>query len=115
MSPVDNSRSLERPDRQTLAAEELPKAETEAINHAKPLVEAAQCDYELTAEGSAESQTRLRLFPHNVMRGLDPRIHIGPVRRRDVDGRNKCGHDDTGGASPVTHRTMVRCTAGWGP
>ena len=27
------------------------------------------------------------------MRGLDPRIHFGPVRRRDVDGRNKCGHD----------------------
>ena len=48
MSPVDNSRSLKRPDRQTLAAEELPKAETEVINRAKPLVEAAQCDYELT-------------------------------------------------------------------
>ena len=28
-----------------------------------------------------------------VMRGLVPRIHFGPERRRDVDGRNKCGHD----------------------
>ena len=30
------------------------------------------------------------------MRGLDPRIHIGIVRRRDVDGRIKYGHDEVG-------------------
>jgi hypothetical protein len=33
-----------------------------------------------------------------VMRGLDPRIHVNAgvcrARRKDVDGRNKSGHDD---------------------
>jgi hypothetical protein len=32
------------------------------------------------------------------MRGLDPRIHViagaAGARRKDVDGRNKSGHDD---------------------
>ena len=40
--------------------------------------------------------------PPFVMRGLVPRIHFGPERRRDVDGRipgsspGKCGHDVLG-------------------
>jgi len=43
------------------------------------------------------------------MRGLVPRIHIGPVRRRDVDGRNKCGHDEVGNR-PRGHGVMAKRT-----
>ena len=43
------------------------------------------------------------------MRGLVPRIHIGPVRRRDVEGRNKCGHDEVGNR-PRGHGVMAKRT-----
>ena len=35
----------------------------------------------------------IRNLRHARTRFGYPRIHIGPVRRRDVDGRNKRGHD----------------------
>ena len=41
------------------------------------------------------------------MRGLDPRIHTGPVRRRDVDGRNKCDHDVLGAPCPYREEASL--------
>jgi hypothetical protein len=39
------------------------------------------------------------------MRGLDPRIHIGRQRKKDVDGRVKPGHDGEKSGRAVLFRT----------
>ena len=50
------------------------------------------------------------------MPGLDPGIHVNRVRRRDVDGRDKLGHDGMGQCAgryeTRQHRTMDKKAGG---
>jgi len=49
-------------------------------------------------------------FP--VMAGLVPAIHVlNPLRRKDVDGRNKCGHDDGGCQAGLDPAILIRKSA----
>jgi hypothetical protein len=40
---------------------------------------------------------------HPVMRGLDTRIHVLLVAKKNVDGRDKPGHDENGGEHRVPY------------